>query len=204
MQMLHRIVASIQHYVHDIRSRSAAARYRPQHCPMCGTRHPLRAHGFYTRTLVDVKFDGSIPVRRYLCLLCRCTVSLLPQVTLPYLRFAIVIVGAFLVGRLLKRRTLREAAREAWQPQMPYQRGQSWVRRFRAQAAALCLALTSLTAVAREADFVKRALCMLEAVSWIVAHCFLFAELRMHLLGWPPFLAPRGCRVSFSPSLPGT
>lgn len=200
MQMLHRIVASIQHYVQDIRSRSAAARYRPQCCPMCGARCPLRAHGFYSRSFVDVEFDDSIPVRRYLCLLCRRTVSLLPQVALPYLRFAIVIVGAFLVARLLKRGTLRAAARAAWQPQMPYQRGQSWVRRFQTQAAALCLALSSLTAVPREADFVTRALRMLEASGWITAHCHLFAELRMHLLGWPPFLAPRGCRISFPSS----
>jgi Domain of unknown function (DUF6431) len=204
MQMLHRTVASIQGYVQDIRSRSAAFRYRPQRCPICDARCPLRAHGFYYRTLVDVEFDDIIPVRRYLCLLCGRTVSLLPQVALPYLRFAIAIIGRFLVARLHEGRTLREAVRVAWQPEMPYQRGQIWVRRFRAHAAALCLALTSLTAVPRAADFVTRALRMLEAAGWITAHCHLFAELRMHLLGWPPLLARRACRVSFSPSPPGS
>jgi hypothetical protein len=204
MQILHRTVVSIQLYVHDIRSRSAASRYRPQGCPICDARCPLRAHGFYYRTLVDVEFDDVIPVRRYVCLVCGRTVSLLPQVALPYLRFAIAIIGLFLVARLLQGRTLREAARAASQPKMPYQRGQSWVRRFRAQAAALCLALVGLTAVARAANFVTRALRMLEVTGWIPAHCYLFAELRMHLLGWPRFLAPRGGPLILARSSPGS
>jgi hypothetical protein len=45
---------------------------------------------------------------------------------------------------------------------------------------------------------------MLEAIGWIPAHSYLFAHLRMHLLGWPPFLHPRGCRVSFLPAPPGS
>lgn len=204
MQMLHRFLASIQEYVEDIRSESAADRYRPQGCPMCQNRHRLRAHGFYYRTLDDVEFDDAIPVRRYLCFLCQRTVSLLPQFALPYLRFSLMVIGLFLIARLFEGRTFRQAACAAWQPKMPYQRGQSWVRRFRAQAAALCLALTSLTAVPAATDFVIRALRMLEATGWVTAHCYLFAELRMHLLGWPPFLAPRGCRVSFATSSPGS
>ena len=192
MQMLHPLIASIQRYVQHIQRRSAASRHRPQRCPICDARCPLRAHGFYRRTLLDVNFDGVIPVRRYLCLLCGRTVSLLPQVALPYLRFGIAIIALFVVARLLEGRTLREAARAASQPKMPYQRGQSWVRRFRAQAAALCLALVSLTALPQAPDFPTRALRMLQASGWIRAHCYLFGRLRMHLLGWPPFLAPRG------------
>lgn len=204
MQMLHPFFVTIQEYVQDILSRSAASRYRWQRCPMCQKRCPLRAHGFYYRTLVEVEFDKEIPVRRYLCLMCGRTVSLLPQFALPYLRFGIAIVHLFLVARLLEGRTLREAAGAALQPGMPYQRGQAWVRRFRAQATALCLALASRTAVPRAPEFVTRALNMLEAIGWIPAHCYLFAELRMHLLGWPPFLAPRGGPVSLARSLPGS
>ena len=37
----------------------------PSHCPQCQTKHPLTAHGFYTRTLIDSAFDGIIRVRRY-------------------------------------------------------------------------------------------------------------------------------------------
>lgn len=50
----------------------------------------MRAHGFYTRTLVDIAFDGTIRVRRYLCCCCKRTVSLLPEFALPYLRFVSV------------------------------------------------------------------------------------------------------------------
>jgi Domain of unknown function (DUF6431) len=200
MQILHRTFASIQQYVQDIRSRAAANLYRPQSCPMCGARHPLRAHGFYYRTLVAVKWDELIPVRRYLCLVCRHTLSLLPQFVLPYLRFGIAIVRRFLVARLLKGWSMRKAGCAAFQPRMPYQRGQAWVRRFRARAEALCLALAQArsTAVPPAPDWVTRALRMLEATGWIPAHCCLFARVRMHMLGWPRFLAPYGWRVKLA------
>jgi Domain of unknown function (DUF6431) len=103
----------------------------------------LNAHGFYCRTLVDVEFDGSIRVRRYLCRLCKRTVSLLPEFALPYQRFSISVISLFLVARLLESRSLREAARAACQPSMPYQRGQFWIRRWQKQAVALCAALAS-------------------------------------------------------------
>ena len=85
-----------------------------------------------------------------------------------------------------------------------YQRGQFWVRRFRKQAMGLCAALASLTAVVPAMDFVIRALQMLEAVGWITAHRFLFANLRMHLLGWPSFLAPHGCRCKLAAAGPSS
>jgi len=78
---------------------------------------------------------------------------------------------------------------------MPYQRGQFWIRRFQKQVAALCAALSALTAVLPAPNFSARALRMLEAIGWIAAHRFLFAELRMHLLGWPRSLVPDGRRV---------
>jgi transposase-like protein len=58
---------------------------RPGHCSQCPTKHPLTAHGFYTRTLIDTAFEGVIRVRRYLCQACQRTVSLLPEFVLPYL-----------------------------------------------------------------------------------------------------------------------
>jgi transposase-like protein len=195
MQILHPFRGSIQQYSEEI---SDTDRYRPESCPQCRARCPLTAHGFYCRTLVDVEFDGSIRVRRYLCRLCKRTVSLLPEFTLSSLRFSISVISLFLVARLLEGRSLREAARATCQPTMPYQRGQFWVRRFHKHATALCAALAGLTAVVPATDFVKRALCMLQAIGWIAAHRFLFAELRTHLLGWPRFLIPHGCRVSLS------
>ena len=123
---------------------------------------------------------------------------------LPYMRFSISVIRLFLVARLLQKRSLREAARAAQQPSMPYQRGQFWIRRFQKQATRLCAALASLTTVMPATDFVTRALRMLEAIGWIAAHRFLFAELRTHLLGWPRFLIPHGGRVSFPAAWPSS
>ena len=83
---------------------------------------PLTAHGFYTRTLVDIDFDGSIRIRRYLCDACKRTVSGLPQFTLPYIRFGITVISLFLIARLLISRTLAAAATTARLAAMPHQR----------------------------------------------------------------------------------
>ena len=199
MQILHPFTGSAQQYAEEV---SNPDRYRPDHCPQCPARQPLIAHGFYSRTLVEAGFDGCIQVRRYLCRSCRRTVSLLPQFALPYLRFGITVIALFLVSRLLQGLTLAVAALAAWQKAMPYQRGQFWIRRFGKQAERLCAALAALCAPAPAANFVCRALHMLESIGWIAAHRFLFADLRMHLLGWPTFLAPDGRVAALRPAAP--
>lgn len=199
MQILHPFSGSAQQYAEEI---SNPDRYRPDHCPQCPARQPLIAHGFYSRTLVEAGFDGSIQVRRYLCRSCRRTVSLLPQFALPYLRFGITVISLFLVARLLDGVTLSVAAAKAAQATMPYQRGQFWVRRFSRQAAALCAALAAWCAPAPASNFTYRALHILESIGWIAAHRFLFADLRMHLLGWPAFLAPDGRLAALRPAAP--
>lgn len=192
MQILHPFAGSVQQYAEQLADPDL---HRPTHCPQCQAKHPLTAHGFYTRTLSDVAFDGVIRVRRYLCQACQRTVSLLPEFALPYLRSSIVVIALFLIGRLLPAQTLPAAPAA-----LPYQRGQFWMRRFRAQAEALCAALAALTKPAPAPDFVHRALAMLASTGWIAAHRFLFAGLRRHLLGWPRGLAPDGRRVAFSPA----
>jgi hypothetical protein len=199
MQILHPFTGSIQQYLQEI---SDSDRYRPDHCPQCEAKEPLVGHGFYSRTLVDCAFDGAIRVRRYLCRLCKRTVSLLPHFVLPWLRFSLSVISLFLVARLLQGLTLAAAALAARQSTMPYQRGQFWVRRFRKQAPALAVALAALAAPKPAPDFVSRALGMLESAGWIAAHRFLFSALRAHLLGWPDSLAPQGRRATLAPAAP--
>ena len=194
MQILHPFAGSVQQYNEQLSDPDA---HRPCSCPQCQDKQPLTAHGFYTRTLIDTAFDGVIRVRRYLCQACRRTVSLLPQFILPYLRSSLMVIALFLVTRLLGGQTIEAAARTA-PPPMPYQRGQFWMRRFRAQAQTLCAALAALTPSTPAPDFVHRALAMLESTGWIAAHRFLFAGVRCHLLGWPRGLAPDGRRAAFS------
>jgi Domain of unknown function (DUF6431) len=196
MQILHPFAGSVQQYTEQLADPDG---YRPGHCPQCHTKHPLTAHGFYTRTLIDAAFDGVIRVRRYLCNACQRTVSLLPEFILPFLRGSLTVIALFLAARLLDGQTLAAATRSA-PPPMPYQRGQFWIRRFRAQAEALCAALAALTKPAPASGFVHRALTMLESTGWIAAHRFLFAGVRCHLLGWPRGLAPDGRRAAFSSS----
>jgi hypothetical protein len=183
MQILHPFSGSVEQYLEQLPDPD---RHRPACCPQCQAKRPLTAHGFYTRTLADLAFDGLIRVRRYLCQSCRRTVSLLPDFALPYLRFSITAIALWLLARL--RRTAA--------PPMPYQRGQFWLRRFRSCAPALCAALSALAAPAPAPDFLHRAIAMLESVGWVRAHRFLFGHLRQHLLGWPPSLAPAGRRVA--------
>ena len=199
MQILHPFDGSIQQYAEEI---ADPDRYRPNQCPQCQAQHSLTAHGFYRRTLVDAGFDGSIRVRRYLCRCCQRTVSLLPDFALPYLRFGITVIALFLVARLLAGRTLGAAAVAATLPNMPYQRGQFWVRRFGHQAERLCAVLAALAVPPPAADFIRRALHMLQCIGWIAAHRFLFANLRCHLLGWPAFLAPDGRVATLRSSAP--
>ena len=91
-----------------------------------------------------------------------------------------------------------------FQPHMPYPCGRFWVRRTQRKAESLCAALASLTRGVAAKDFLTRALQMLKKIGWIAAHRFLFAGLRVHLLGWPRFLvrtavASRRCR--FNPAV---
>jgi hypothetical protein len=199
VQILHPFAGSIQQYAEEI---ADPDRYRPNQCPQCQAQQSLTAHGFYSRTLVEAGFDGSIWVRRYLCRSCRRTVSLLPEFALPYLRFGITVISLFLVARLLGGATLAAAAAKVAQDTMPYQRGQFWVRRFRRHAERLCAALAALAVPPAAPTFVCRALHMLQSIGWIAAHRFLFADLRIHLLGWPAFLAPDGRVVALRPAAP--
>jgi hypothetical protein len=150
---------------------------------VCEARRPLTAHGFYTRTLVDIAFDGTIRIRRYLCRCCKRTVSLLPEFALPYLRFGIVVIALFLVARILLGLTLKAAAEAAKVAAMPCQPGQFWLRRFWQQAEKLCAALAALIPPPAALDLPSKALQMLESIGWIASHRFLFADLRVHLLG---------------------
>lgn len=201
MQMLHPFAGSIQEYSKQILDPDFC---RLAYCPLCKTKHALIAHGFYSRALVDLEFDGFIRVRRYLCRFYRRTISLLPEFALPYLRFGVNVISLFLVARLLDGRTLKAAAAAAFQPDMPYQRGQFWIRRFQKQAAALCAALVARTAAISAASFVSRALHLLQSIGWIAAHRFLLSELRTHLLGWPGFLAPDGLPAKLRPAFAQT
>jgi hypothetical protein len=188
MQMLHPHRGSIQQYMEQIDDADCG---RPSSCPQCAAKEPLTAHGFYKRTIVDETFDGLIRIRRYLCETCQRTVSLLPEWALPFMRFSIPEIARTLKARLMEKQEWKMAA-----PGVAYQRGQHWVRWFSQQAEAVSAALAAVTTVNAASSVVFKALGMLEKTGWMVAHRFLFSELRMHLLGWGSSLAPDGRRFT--------
>jgi len=196
--MLYPFSGAIQQYIERVETAEEAERCRPARCPQCESREAMVCHGFYARTVEDQAEGFVIRVRRYFCVGCRRTVSVLPEFVLPYLRFTIGTMALFLTARLVAKQTLKAAAGAADQPRMPYQRGQQWVDRFRRQAEGLSLSLAALTAAVGGADFVTKAMMMLERTGWIAAHRFLFTTLRVHLLGWPRFLAPNGLAVTIN------
>ena len=91
---------------------------------------------------------------------------------MPYLRFSVSVLSLFLIARLLQN-TLATAAVAAAHSAMPYQRGQFRIRHFYRQAKALCAALAALAASLPAANFVLRALGMLQSIGWIRARRFL-------------------------------
>lgn len=197
MQILHPFAGSPRQYLDQLSDFDAV---RPSGCPQCQAREPLTAHGFYTRTVIDAGFDGEIRVRRYLCERCCRTVSLLPEFALPFLRSSLLVIAAWLCARFSADMPPAVATPPAPPPPpMPYQRGQFWARRFRQRAAALSTELTAITPPVSAPTFVERALAMLNAAGWIAAHRLLFADLRAHLLGWPPSLDPGGRRAALGP-----
>jgi len=189
MQILHPFSGTIQQYLEQLADPDS---FRPSSCLPCGAKGALRAHGFYSRSVVDGSFNGLIAVRRYLCRVCWRTVSLLPQFVLPYLRFSISVIARFLKARVVDGLTLLDASHEALPGEVSCQEGHNWLRRFRSQAPALGVALAALTPPVADSSFERRAIHMLENTGWIPAHRFLLSQLRAHLLGWPRFLAPQG------------
>src|SRR5437879_13039860 len=99
-------------------------RGRPSSCPQCRSKERLKAHGFYSRTIVDETFDGLIRIRRYLCQACQGTVSLLPEWALPFMRFSIPVIARTVKARLIENRAWKMAAPRAY-----YQPGPHRVRR---------------------------------------------------------------------------
>ena len=191
MQILHPFSGLIQDY-----SKWEGKCEGPKSCALCGSKRALKAHGFYSRTAVDVDWEGVIWIPRFLCRACRRTISLLPGCLLPYWRFTIRVMASFLNARLGEGQPLKASAEAAHQPEASYQRGQHWVRRFTCQAETLSASLASIARPPVAApSFVAKALTMLNEAGWVQAHRFLFGQVHAHLLGWPRWLAPAGLGV---------
>jgi hypothetical protein len=82
---------------------------RPASCPHCRKQKVLRALGFYARSVTVASSSrlASIKVRRFRCLQCKRTVSMLPSFAQPYRLVCNITIGRFFDGQSLKTESLR-------------------------------------------------------------------------------------------------
>lgn len=79
----------------------------PRDCPHCAATKPLVGHGSYRRTACDEKRLLVIRIKRFLCTLCRHTISLLPSFCLPYRHYLASVIQTVL--------SLRFQTQSSWQ-----------------------------------------------------------------------------------------
>lgn len=60
---------------------------RPTYCAKCKTYHTFHRHGYYYRNVVDDDWEDRIPVLRFCCKVCNSTISILPDILLPYFQY---------------------------------------------------------------------------------------------------------------------
>lgn len=140
-------VESLQSYTKD----PGAVVQGERRCPSCETRI-LSRHGTYRRWIYLADRCEKIIIHRLRCRPCRLTVTLLPDVLIPYVRYALEIVEAA-VGTVLEGASCRASAVEVsgaelptgvsltdtltWTPTTPsYQRVHGWLAQIVANAAA--------------------------------------------------------------------
>jgi hypothetical protein len=141
MQILHPFAGSLQQYTERLADPDC---YRPGHCPQCQPNSPS------PRTASTRAHSSTQPSTASFACAATCATPAgapslyCPSSSCPTCVSSLMVIALFLVARLLRGQTIEAAARAA-PPPMPYQRGQFWIRRFRAQAEALCAALAALT-----------------------------------------------------------
>ena len=74
---------------------------RPSDCPHCETVGRLIGHASYPRSVVDHLQATPIRVKRFLCALCRQTVSILPTFCLPWRHYPASVIQTVLDARFL-------------------------------------------------------------------------------------------------------
>lgn len=85
---------------------------RPEVCERCGQRECFHRHGTYERYV----WDKQVKVARFLCVLCRLTVSLLPAFVLPYRSRFVQKVDAYFMASEEQRREMSDVdvLRQYW------------------------------------------------------------------------------------------
>src|SRR3990170_1617307 len=75
---------------------------RPKTCPRCDAADHLIGHGSYPRSVCDHNEALAIRVKRFLCTMCRHTISLLPSFCVPYRHYLAGVIQRVLDLRFQK------------------------------------------------------------------------------------------------------
>ncbi|OPZ89208.1 MAG: hypothetical protein BWY74_02824 [Firmicutes bacterium ADurb.Bin419] len=82
-------------------------------CHNCNKPVHFKKHGFYQRYLVTIDYSGLIVIRRYICPLCGCTISYIPDVCMPGFVFSTELIFQALYAYFkLIRNTAKELSRQ--------------------------------------------------------------------------------------------
>ena len=97
MQVIFAFFGGPEEYARDSAQRKV---HRPEECPICGKMGAMRAHGYYSRSVTGPRRIRSILIwiRRFLCLACRLTTSMLPDFAQPYRLVATDTVDKYFSG----------------------------------------------------------------------------------------------------------
>lgn len=110
---------------------------RPTRCPHCGQAEALIGHGFYWRKAKDQTQVYLVRVKRWLCKVCRTTLSVLPSFVLRFRHYLLVVIQDVVVARYEDDASWQETARRCATAGLPAPRTIGrWCRSFGEQAPA--------------------------------------------------------------------
>jgi transposase-like protein len=92
---------------------------RPACCPHCGQQDRLIGHGFYWRKAKDQTQVFRIRVKRWLCKVCRRTLSVLPSFVLRFRHYLLAVIQAVVVARYEDHASWRATTQRCAQDGLP-------------------------------------------------------------------------------------
>src|SRR3990172_3189868 len=133
---------------------------RPKTCPRCDAADHLIGHGSYPRSVCDHNEALAIRVKRFLCTMCRHTISLLPSFCLPYRHYLAGVIQRVLDLRFQKQASWAIIRRHFAPCELPVlSTCRAWVHTFACsaeQASEAPPAIGDLAAAARQAGTAPR------------------------------------------------
>jgi hypothetical protein len=105
-----------QTYIDQAKHRESVC---PSVCPWCGGKGSLIGHGYYLRKAKGADQAYLIWIKRWLCKICHCTLSVIPNFLLPYRHYLVKIVTAVVVAFFESEQSWKRVTESCAQDGMP-------------------------------------------------------------------------------------